>query len=403
LAVFLRVQNLTAPCGEDHLGFGCNYFSNIGKYYSEDGFIKTKFGAVISKSEESNQYLYYVHHPAQLLYLLIGISFKLFGESPVSVRIIPLFFSIGNLILIFLFSKKIWNIKIAYIASFIFAVIPMASVYGPHVDNQGSLPTFFILLTFFFYTEWVKTDSRIFYWIMVAVFLIGTQTDWPIYLTVPAIMVHNIITTKTLKKEMLFFPLIAGIALTLYLVYVKFLTGSFIGTGSYKGSILGSYEVRVSDIASDFDHSLKFTLSEFVFKLWSYYDLMFTPTIMMLSVSWFIMFVLKLYQKNNIEKDMINLTLFLPGVIYILLFMQGAWIHDFWSVYLLPGLVISSALMVYEIAKKLPKYISVPLIVVLSVKFVLDSIMGFALRQYHAYGTHLGITEWIFGHIGCLY
>lgn len=208
VGLIIRTQNITAPCGVGHLGYGCGYYGNIGENYLNYGFIKTKFGAVTNQEIVSpSNFIYNVHHPSQLFYLLIGLSFKIFGNNTWNLRLIPLLFSIGSFLLVYWITKEKWNKKVALFAVFFFAIVPMATIYGAHVDVQGSIPLFFILLTFFFYSRWEKNKKKRFYWLMVASLLIGTQTDWPVYFVIPFIFLHHIITAEKIKKEILLFPL----------------------------------------------------------------------------------------------------------------------------------------------------------------------------------------------------
>lgn len=113
------------------------------------------FGFSAGKISEDKSLM--LSHPPTYIYLL-SLSIFLFGENPYSTRLVSLIFSIGVIILIYLITKKILEIRNieeaetwALIASFLYAVNPLAIQSSILIDIDGGLLNFFGLLFLYLY------------------------------------------------------------------------------------------------------------------------------------------------------------------------------------------------------------------------------------------------------------
>jgi len=76
----------------------------------------------------------------------------LFGMSIITTRLIPIIFSLVLLIMLFLFLEKYFNIKVAYISSFLYIFSPPPFVASNLFDNNMHLMgIFFSFLMMFFF------------------------------------------------------------------------------------------------------------------------------------------------------------------------------------------------------------------------------------------------------------
>lgn len=354
LAISVRILNFNSIPEGGHLGWGYNFYGNVIKNFVDYGFIETKFGMVVNgwNGLESSDFIYYIHHPSNLFFILVSLIVFIFGLAPWVLKLFPLLFSMGSLILIYLIGKKFFGKKVGLIASFLFALVPLAVKYASHLDVKGPQVLFFILLTSFFYFSWIKTDIKKFYWFMVASFFIGSFfTSWTIYLLVPGIFIHNVLIKKKINKEIILFGFIVLISLCLFLLHVRILTGSFVGDSdnSYEGSLIHAYNVRSSNIASDANHSLRFTFNDLVkinyFRLYGLY----TPLLLFLFIIWLGVLVVKMSRGDSLFREGIILVLLVPQVLYLILFKQSMWMHEFlWSPSL-AGILISSSSIIDKI------------------------------------------------------
>ena len=107
-------------------------------------------GKILERSEMLMQ-------PPAYIYLLSFFIF-LFGKTPYSIRAVSMLFSIGVIILIYFITKKILETKNieeaktwALIASFLYAINPLAIQSSILIDIDGGLLNFFGLLFLYLY------------------------------------------------------------------------------------------------------------------------------------------------------------------------------------------------------------------------------------------------------------
>ena len=96
-------------------------------------------------------------HPPTYIYLL-AFSIFLFGENPLSIRLISILFTLGVIILVYLITRKILREKgfekaelWALIAAFLYAINPLTIQSSILVDIDGGLLNFSIMLFFYLY------------------------------------------------------------------------------------------------------------------------------------------------------------------------------------------------------------------------------------------------------------
>ena len=374
LVLILQTPNLSTSCstvtGTDHAKGSCIAYSEVVQNSLDHGLLATKFGAVARVNSKS--FLYYIHHPSLLFYLSLGLGARIFGNNPLVLRLVMMIFFMGSIIVLYLLTKEIWGKRTALFASFFFSLSPLAVLYGLYIDMVGFMFLFFFLLTLFFYIKWTKEPSSKYYWLMVGVFLIGSQADWPVYSAPFVIFFHHILTAKEKKKEILLFPLWALLSLALFLSYVHFLTGTFLGENSYAGGLLESAAHRMGSNAQDAARGITFTAAAFVNRIYSYAKKMVTPILLVLSSIWLIYFLRKFYKKEYNSKELFLFLLFLQGVIILIVFKQAAWIHEYSIIHLLPFLAISSAIILSWIISRIPREISVITAIVIILLFLLN-------------------------------
>lgn len=349
LAFSVRIIDFNSIPEEGHLKFGYNFYGNVVKNFVDYGFIETKFGMVMNGFDglESSRFVYYTHHPSNLFFVLVALIASIFGISPWVLKILPFLLSMGSLILIYLIGKMFFGKKISLIASFLFVLVPLAVQYASHLDVKGPQVLFFILLTSFFYFLWVEKNAKKFYWLMIISFFIGSfSASWTIYLLFPGIFAHNILKEKRIKKEMFLFGFIVLISLCLFLFHVKILTGSFIG---YQGSLIRAYQLRSSNIACDEDYSMRFTSREFLIHNFNRLYRGYTPLVFLLFIIWVIILFVKIYKENNLFNESIILTLLAPQMLYLILFKQSMWIHEFLWTPSIAGILLASSVIIDKI------------------------------------------------------
>jgi 4-amino-4-deoxy-L-arabinose transferase-like glycosyltransferase len=161
------------------------FYSAIASNYLRYGVWDLRFGQAVNFAPVTNltELKFYQHHPP-LVPLSVALSFALFGEREASARLIPIAFTLGNVLLIALLARKLYGHRVALIASVIFATFPAVLYFGRKVGYEA--PTmFFALLAVLSYIYFLerRTWPR-----LCALFLTvgtGLLSDWVVYFLIP--------------------------------------------------------------------------------------------------------------------------------------------------------------------------------------------------------------------------
>ncbi|MCK5506575.1 MAG: glycosyltransferase family 39 protein, partial [Thermodesulfovibrionia bacterium] len=175
------------------------------------GFLDMNFG--LSNNYEAVKDIkdlhYYQHHPP-LNSILIGIVFFIFGVSEISARILPIFFTICSIFLIYEIAKYVRGRHVALMSAFIFSIMPATTYWGKTPSYQP-LTLFFILLTVLLYINWTRNRTAGKFLLMIFVYSISLICDWPAYFLGLLLPIHMVISEKKifpLRKEVLLIPIV---------------------------------------------------------------------------------------------------------------------------------------------------------------------------------------------------
>jgi len=175
---------------------------------------------------------YLVHYPKvslyypPLYYFILSIMYRVFGVLFFTGSLTTLFFSLGTLLTIFLFSKNhLKNSKIGLTASLIFGLTPIIIFLS--IKSMTDIPVlFFFLLSIYSYLNAIKTNKIKNFIIFSILFTFGFLTKWTIVLVLPIIFIYSIMHRKCFKKLIISFILI-GIFLSPY-IFLAYKTGSLL-------------------------------------------------------------------------------------------------------------------------------------------------------------------------------
>lgn len=324
LSLFLIGQNLDKPFWGEHDWNGARY-GNIARNFLRYGIIDLQFAQIEnSGSVTDRQFEYFTHYPP-LLPILISISYMFFGVSEWSTRFIPLLATSGSIVLIFLIGKKLYDTKTAFLAAILALIIPINLYFGKTPVHEP-LVVFFILLSFFAYLRQFK--------ILLFLSLIAAHlTTWAGFFLIPAITAVAIFT-KDKKDFVKIIPywLIPLTIFSFYIVFIYLHTGSLFG-----GDLLGALFQRSSLLkeVQPTDFNLVNYLSKL--RLWSFS--LYSATLTILVGIWLIVSIKRKFSESDVKL----LILGLFGVIYLIVFPNAAFIHNYLVMYLIPFFVLSGA------------------------------------------------------------
>lgn len=295
---------------------------NIARNHVVYGFGQTHFLSVYSVVNGEN--IYHLSHQP-LLQILIAISYMVFGIHEWSARLVPIFFSLGSIILVYAIADRVWHRRTALFAALFAAFIPMSAYFG-RIVNFEPLVLFFVLLLSWAYLVWSDTNNNKYYILAIAAVLLGGLTDWPFFLVLPFFLLISLITRKKILETGILFLLGCGIAVG-YLVIKSSLVG-------YQSGVSGwfSHVLYRSSIPSFIGNPELYT--RILLRLWSNFSI----SIILAAIG--VIIFLNVFREKQYAfrrpavKDLIPLALLLFGSSYIAIFLQSTYVH-YWQMYFL--------------------------------------------------------------------
>jgi len=391
LATVLSCYRIAEPAWDDthghrildgHQGTSLCEFGLIARNYLKFGYLRTKLGQVTNYGRsEPQDFRYRIDNPP-LLPLLMSLSFRLFGVQEWNARLIPLLSSTWLLFVVYWVGDRLGGKKVALVASFLLALLPIQVYYGkmpaPHI-----LSTFFSWLTFVFYLGWIEKKEQTRYYIgMCLGFLLAALSGWLGYFVAPAILLHYVACEYKRTRNLRFVFSFAMMPIVLFAVH-----------------LVWSYLLEGQEALNELFNLFLFrALSEgasggrFLFTVWDFYaagyarsELFFTGVVCVLAVLWFVGWLVAPFWKRLSRWDMLIPALIVFGLSHNLVFRNLVYIHDFTMLFhFAPLFAITAALGAQFIVTKVlaNKWLwTIPFILVVGYCFGTQS--ASALRQLH--------------------
>jgi len=316
----------------NHNGWGGAFYSNIARNYVRYGYLATRFAPVISTGDTAfEDRRYYLTHPP-LIGLAVSVAFHFFGEHEWSARLVPLAFSLGCILVIYRLGFRIASPETGLVAATLFAFLPAEIVYGAHVDPQGPPVAFFSLLLLLAYEEQRPL-------LAAGALVLGAGFDWPIHYLAGLLVVHSFVFRSDRRRW----------AAGLLAASVLLITGLFLYARLVAPHPQQHYLESTAADAFLFWTGIRVppdripgrsietpTVREWLPRMGSHFDSLFT--IPFLGLAAFGAAV------HAARRNAGHLWILLSwGLLHVLLFPLGAYVHDYWSIYLAPGLSLAAA------------------------------------------------------------
>jgi 4-amino-4-deoxy-L-arabinose transferase-like glycosyltransferase len=337
--LFLRCLGLFDVWSDDTTGYNGGYNSIIARNYLRDGYWHRKFAQVWEGGPIGPSSYIYTNHPP-LVPLLVSLSFKLFRTTNEwSARLVPLIFSVASLFVLYFLAKKIWTERVALLAVFIAAVVPMATSYATNVCYEA-ISIFSFLLVLYFYMQYLAHPGAGSLTFMLLSLLLGALNDWPIFFAVPLLTAHYFFLAKGRKWSFLVFPAVAG--LVFLLVVTQVIAG---------GSLYHVYEVVHSYLlepdAPVSQEGAPVTPANWISTVLYYHVELYTLPILILFAAWLPGLARRAVRRENLAQDGPIIILILFGLINIGVGWQRVVDrgHAYWASLAMPGLVLAAAVV----------------------------------------------------------
>lgn len=299
-------------------------------------------GAVVRDAhfqDDISQLHIYSHHPPLLAWLPALFS-RVAGESELALRFIPSAITMLSFSLFYVLVRRLYNKSIAIVALFLFVANPMVLYFlsGFGHDTYGIAAAIAYTTIFI---NWLRKPVLIRFTALIIMTILCVWTAWPAVFFVATIGVAGMFLGNNQHRIGVVILGIVSIAsfLIMMLLYELWSPTSIT-------SILDAFIWRTST-ASNVVDSESFSLLQWLYTTIIHIGYYGTFGILLLSV-----WGLHLLTKRSNKVTLIYVvSLFLSGLLYIIVFRNASYVHVYYKAFLMPALCISAAFVVTYLRK----------------------------------------------------
>lgn len=282
--------------------------------------------------------LIYTHHP-QLLHWHLIVLFKTFGAAPWVGRMVPVFYSVGTLILIRHIGVRLWDRTTALVAITLYAFTPLHTIFANMIDHeQGAI--FFLLLTVYQYVRWLESYARWRFVVILATISLAAQFDWPAYYIAFFLALHAFVRAVRARKWcpewtfLVVFSIVVLINFGAFFLWIRSVRGTLEEMGK-------AYTQRTGAMAG------------YGFQLYNRMLDMHGAVILWVTGLWVPLVVVRYRRGERHVRDLIPGVFFAAQLIHSTVFRHAGFIHSYWTYYLGIATAFGGAEVVITAARRL--------------------------------------------------
>lgn len=272
---------------------------------------------------------YYVHHPPLIVWVT-AISETVFGTNAMSVRLVSIFSTFVSIAAFYVMCRRLYNPERGLLCAALYAFTPMIIYFG-RMPNHEPMSLAFLMLFGALYIKWVNTPTSRRWWCMAALVFLAVWTAWASAFVVLAICTFGVVAVRPTQRTRLIG--LAGIVLVAIFTVIGFYSLQYPYTIH---DLLRTFNWRTSTVS---EVSASFTFFEFAGNTLIYIITGGTLALTVLSIGGVIPVLRRM---NRLNRSMI-LALLAAGLSYILIFRSASYVHDYYSIYLIPFMAITAA------------------------------------------------------------
>lgn len=351
LAAFLLTINLNVPWQASHEDNGLVFESaainhirfGLGYTKGQDYFDVSVIVPVITPTDtrpqgvsDAQEFQYFLTGPAHpvlygdhpaLLGLTIAGSLLLFGFHFWAVRLVPIVFTLLALLLFYRLMTLLFNVRVAAFAALLFSTFPIAAFYGRDVAHEA--PTLCCEMGMALcYVLWRRSGRRGWLLGVAGCVALGGAYGWPMLFFAWILFALDSLAARRVHWGLaLATAALSTAVFALVLLQIDWVSGwSLSHLSSKLAERSGSYGAEPGVFQAYY--WLKYVLHH------NFLD--FGPwTMLALPVA--LVFLWRQFRQEGLSPRIMMIALFgLGGVTHILVFRDGAYVHDYWQFYLIP-------------------------------------------------------------------
>lgn len=326
------------------------FYSVIAINHLRYGLSGTGFANVVNPLPVTKpEFIYYTRHPS-LVPILVAGSFAVFSPSEWSARLVPIIFSVMTILLMGVIGRRVLGARAGLLTAFLVTLVPAGASYGSYLDIVGPVCVGLCVLAVYWELRRLESPRLTWWFLCFIATALSMLADWPGAVLAFFLVVNQLLFKRTSQRlSTLVLGAAAGGLGLLVIGYSVMLAGKHAYEGNFLGilgalrqhSIIGSFEgwqdARVDILFPRFAaHLLK----------------LYTLPILLLSVVgwWFIN--RRVRRQPSPDLDTAGGLLLGAPLVFIAFFPEGAFIHDYWFMLLLPGIALLAAASLEELFRR---------------------------------------------------
>lgn len=299
---------------------------------------------------------FYTHHPLAM-HLHNVASFRIFGDTEASIRLVPALHSVLALIALMLFIRRFWDPLVALLAGAIYFALPINGIYA-NMQNHPAGCIFWSLIAFTCYlrlqeergrlragearTPWVRWLAGLF----LATFM-ATAWEWPAYYLAAFTAIHWGLRAlaRQLRAGRSWWKL--GGDLGLLLAYGLWVLALAAGHFLLVHFVVGDLQELSGTIAS----RQNIPWDRFMYTVKVVPALMFTWPVLALAAVGFLRILGRLVRGRFEDRDLVPLSFCIAGVVHFIIFKWSTIVHEYWLWTTLPFVSIACATVLIDLGR----------------------------------------------------
>ncbi len=324
LFAFTHLQGISEAFLVGHQGFNNSLRSIIGRNYVRYGFFSLRGRPIknIGPVESFEDHVVHWHHPP-LVHMLVGVSFRMFGESEAATRAVPIFFSFLSTIFLWLITRRKLGATGGLLASGVFVLLPLQVEYGKMANYEPLVIAFMLgaLLCFLRYREKRDRISLVALYLLTAA---AAFTDWPAFILAGFLGIWFVVQKPRQWIHFFAYAVFCTVLLALIWIWLNQFAEHDDGLFGLARWRAGAGSIQVE--WGKWFHRFRGRLGENFG----------TPVLVLssLGLAW---------SALNRKTTLVPWVFGAGGFLYILFFRFGSWVHVFFLHYMVPAFAVATA------------------------------------------------------------
>jgi 4-amino-4-deoxy-L-arabinose transferase-like glycosyltransferase len=271
-------------------------------------------------------------HPQMLHYHLVG-SYALFGFHEWAGRLVPAFYSVLTLALLFHVARRLWGPAVALVGITVYALTPMHLVFANMIDHeQGGI--FWTLCLVWFYVCWFQSLRRRYLLLCLVAVTMAMQFDWPAYYVAFFVAVHALIAGLARRPGWLRWRPEYTFVVVFSIVVLANFGGFFAWIAATRGGL--------SEMVTSF-RGRTGSPPDYASFVWMFTRDLRGYVAVGLLAAWLGVFVTRVVRRRAQVRDLVPSAFVFAQLISSLVFKDAGRVHSYWTYYLGPAIALGGA------------------------------------------------------------